>query len=277
MSSLSINHIEIVVDDLTKFSFLFIEKMGFRPSPARETWGVRSLLLSQGRAHVRLMPVSKAWTEEDQFVSMHGTAVRDIGLSVPHVMQTVESVLAAGGRVLDQASDGKFAVVQLFDGLRHTLEETRTLDLACVDGETPNIVGIDHVAICLQSSRFDEVIERYARAFGLSVSHEEYVATDVTAMNSKVLSDEDGKTRFVFLEPKPAANKSQIEIFMNNHGGAGVQHVAFVVREILQASEFLRTRDVQFLPVPPSYYQGLEERVGPIDRELDNLDRKSVV
>lgn len=55
--------------------------------------------------------------------------------------------------------------------------------------------------------------------------------------------------------------ESQINRFCEDHHGAGVQHVAFLLKEIIPAVEVLREKGINFLPAPPSCYDRLPARL----------------
>jgi len=74
-----------------------------------------------------------------------------------------------------------------------------------------------------------------------------------------------------------AKKKSQIQEYVEYHGGPGVQHIALRTRNILQAIQALKARGVKFLTIPKEYYQDLRERLksSPINVEEDlNLIEK---
>ena len=65
--------------------------------------------------------------------------------------------------------------------------------------------------------------------------------------------------------------KSQIDEFLEFHGGPGVQHVALRTDDIIYTVSRLRARGIQFLSVPRTYYEMLTDRVGEIDEDIDVL------
>ena len=49
--------------------------------------------------------------------------------------------------------------------------------------------------------------------------------------------------------------------FLDFNGGPGIQHIAFKVDDIVSAVEKVRQRAVEFLDIPDSYYDQLEQRL----------------
>ncbi len=86
-----------------------------------------------------------------------------------------------------------------------------------------------------------------------------------SGLRSIVMSDPTSGIKFATNEPmRPFFRESQINRFCEDHHGAGVQHVAFLVKEIIPAVESLRTHGVAFLPAPPTYYDRLPARLAKV-------------
>ena len=55
-----------------------------------------------------------------------------------------------------------------------------------------------------------------------------------------------------------------------------MQHIALNTSDIVHTVTELRARGLDFLKVPPSYYEMLPERVGKIDEDLADLQKLGV-
>jgi len=97
------------------------------------------------------------------------------------------------------------------------------------------------------------------------------ISTEYSALMSKVMSNGNGYVKFPINEPAEGKKKSQVEEYLEFWGGEGVQHVALATADIVQTVTDLRSRGVQFLQVPTSYYDDLLARVGHIDEDLSPL------
>ena len=76
-----------------------------------------------------------------------------------------------------------------------------------------------------------------------------------SGLKSIVMWDEEGGIKFANNEPAaPFFDRSQIQIYLDDFGGPGVQHAAFGVADIMTAVPELRERGVEFLYTPPNYY-----------------------
>jgi 4-hydroxyphenylpyruvate dioxygenase len=138
------------------------------------------------------------------------------------------------------------------------------------------LVAIDHVAMAVAAGDLDRHIAFYVDAFGFEETHQEDVRTDYSAMRSKVVQGANGRVRFPIMEPAPGLRRSQIEKYIDAHGGAGVQHLAFQSADIITSVSMLSDA-LDFLPTPATYYDVLESRVGNLSDELQALQRYGIL
>jgi 4-hydroxyphenylpyruvate dioxygenase len=105
------------------------------------------------------------------------------------------------------------------------------------------------------------------------------ISTEYSALMSKVMANGNERIKFPINEPAEGKKKSQIEEYLDYHNGPGVQHIAMATDDIISTVSALRSRGVEFLEVPDSYYNVdvLKERVGDIDEQIDALKRLSIL
>lgn len=107
--------------------------------------------------------------------------------------------------------------------------------------------------------------------------------TSGSGLKSVVVWDEEGGIKFANNEPaRPFFKKSQIELYLNDFGGPGVQHAAFGVRDIISATEALRASGIEFLHTPDNYYDNAPTRmtdvgVATIDEDYDVLRKHGIL
>ena len=88
-------------------------------------------------------------------------------------------------------------------------------------------------------------------------------------MKSVVITSRNEVIKMPLNEPARGLKKSQIEEFLEYYGGAGVQHVAFRTKDILQCIANLRQRGVEFIEVPDIYYRSMREKLKNAGRHLE--------
>lgn len=85
------------------------------------------------------------------------------------------------------------------------------------------------------------------------------------------MANGNDRIKFPINEPAAGKKKSQIEEYLDFYGGPGVQHVAMATNNIIETVSALRSRGVEFLNIPDTYYESLLDRVGEIDEDLEPL------
>jgi 4-hydroxyphenylpyruvate dioxygenase len=117
-------------------------------------------------------------------------------------------------------------------------------------------------------------VEFFANTMGFSqLLHfdDKDISTEYSALMSKVMQDGTGKVKFPINEPAEGKKKSQIQEYLDYYQGPGVQHIALSTGDIVAAVSRLRENGVEFLRVPTTYYDELEDRVGKINEPVDKL------
>jgi 4-hydroxyphenylpyruvate dioxygenase len=94
---------------------------------------------------------------------------------------------------------------------------------------------------------------------------------------SKVMSNGNGYVKFPINEPAEGKKKSQIEEYLDFYEGEGVQHIAIATNDIITTVRDLKSRGVEFLDTPDTYYEDLFDRVGKIDEDLAPLHELKIL
>ena len=128
----------------------------------------------------------------------------------------------------------------------------------------------------------DQWVEFYHRVMGFTNMAEfvgDDIATDYSALMSKVVADGTRKVKFPLNEPAVARKKSQIDEYLEFYGGAGVQHVALATIDILATVDAMRAAGVEFLQTPDSYYDDpeLRARIGEVRVPVEELKARRIL
>jgi 4-hydroxyphenylpyruvate dioxygenase len=223
-----------------------------------------------------------------EHVRKHGDAVKDIAFSVTDAPRVFDQAVKRGARPVMEPEelgdeDGQVikATVGGFGNIEHSLIQRKGRNgtflphYKAIGNLKPavstGISSIDHIAFGVESGKLNEWVQFYTEVFGFSVSHQEDVTTEYSAMNSKVVQSGNGQIKFPIVEPAIGKRKSQVSEYLEFHCGAGVQHVALLTDNIVRTVLSLRANNVEFLAVPESYYDMLESRIGAIDEDVAML------
>lgn len=283
-----IDHIELYVGDARQAAYFLRRAYGFRlvaqAGPETGARDRRSLLLEQGKARLLLTSALQPEHPAAEFVMLHGDGVRDIALRTRDVEAAFRRAVQGGALPLMKPT--------VFEG------EGGTLIRATVGSPLGNVVHsliqremqdsvpspsaelftqLDHLAMCLAPRTLDTAMRFYERAFGFHQAHEENVSAEYSGMNSKVAQNESGSICFPMQEPAPDKGRGQLDDFLAAHGGPGVQHIALLTSDIIATLRALRSRNVEFLKTPSTYYDTLVERVGAIEEKVEALRAAGVL
>ena len=103
------------------------------------------------------------------------------------------------------------------------------------------------------------------------------ISTEYTALMSKVMSNGNGRIKFPINEPAEGKKKSQVDEYLEFYEGEGVQHIAMATDNIIETVTKLRDRGMEFLNIPTTYYDMLQDRVGKIDEDIDSLKKLGIL
>jgi len=128
--------------------------------------------------------------------------------------------------------------------------------------------GFDHITSNFQTMSpallWLEHVMGFERYWGIEF-HTEDVAKGAdhgSGLRSTVMWDPHSGAKFANNEPyRPFFKSSQINIFVEDQRGDGVQHIALAVKDIVQTTRDLRAAGVEFMPTPGTYYDSLPDRL----------------
>jgi 4-hydroxyphenylpyruvate dioxygenase len=103
------------------------------------------------------------------------------------------------------------------------------------------------------------------------------ISTEYSALMSKVMSNGNGFVKFPINEPAEGKKKSQVEEYLDFYDGEGCQHVALATNNIVQTVTELQHRGIEFLKIPTTYYDELQQRVGQIDEDIEPLKQLGIL
>jgi len=290
MNLLGIDHIELYVGDAPQAAFYYCTAFGFQlqgqGGPETGMKGQRSLLLTQGDIKMVLTSPLEADHPAAEFVRRHGDGVAVIALEVDDAEAAYEELVHRGAASLSTPAtyaEGDAAVttaeVTGFADITHRLVQRagpRTeflpgvFRMSDVDSRTDTAAGgdllrvIDHFAVCVPSGLLDTTVRHYQDVFGFSQIFEEYIEVGEQGMSSKVVQSPSKLITLTLIEPDTSRQRGQIDDFLQWHGGAGVQHVAFTTDGITGTVGALAARGVRFAKTPSTYFDTLADRVADL-------------
>lgn len=139
---------------------------------------------------------------------------------------------------------------------------------------------VDHCVGNVELGQMNRWVKFYEDVMGfklLITFDDKDISTEYSALMSKVVSNGNGYIKFPINEPAQGKKKSQIEEYLDFYKSAGVQHVAIATDDIIETVSELRSRGVEFLYVPETYYENILDRVGHINEDLKELKKLNIL
>jgi 4-hydroxymandelate synthase len=280
MAVLRIGHIEICAADRAAAVDYFASSFGLSILAHAISETGHSTLLAAGDVQL----VVTAGPEATGFLERHGDGVADITFVCDDPETVRAQALAAGGRPV-----GPGSAVSAFGSVRHTLLPPSASGwpggrawvpataAEAADRRGGHLEALDHIAVCVEADHLDDCVAYYRAGFGFERYSSEFIEVGSQAMDSVVVRNRAATATFTLLQPVTAREAGQIDAFLDRNCGAGVQHLAFLVNEIVPAVREYRERGVEFLTTPGAYYDALTERLREVTPEINDLRETGVL
>jgi 4-hydroxyphenylpyruvate dioxygenase len=302
LALLGIDHVELWVGNAKQAAHFYRTGFGFTPvAYAGPETGLRdraSWVVAQGAIRLVLTSALRPDSEIAAHLARHGDGVRDVALAVPDAPLAFATAVQRGARPVAEPGDDKDehgivcrAAIATYGDTIHSLVDRSAYAGPFLPGyvawtSVPDplpavgLQAIDHVVGNVELGRMDEWVGFYERVMGFTqLVHfsDDAISTEYSALMSKVVWDGDGRIKFPINEPAEGRKRSQIDEYLDFYGGPGVQHVAIQTGDIVASVRALRTRGIEFMRVPDTYYAELADRFDDVDLDLDSLRELGVL
>lgn len=277
---------------------------------------VRFVFTSPLRSHAHLPedePLTKAertqLAEIHAHLEKHGDAVKDVSFEVDNVEAVYANALAGGAVSVQEPTLQRdethgnvlTAVIRTYGDTTHTLISRAAGSYtgpflpgfraaapppSTVERPAVELKRIDH---CVGNQSWNEMVAAcafYERCLSFhrfwSVDDSQ-ISTEFSALNSIVMSSPNQLVKMPINEPAPGKKRSQIEEYILFNSGPGVQHIALLTGDIISTVSAMRARGVEFINVPPTYYEAMrrrlktEKRRWELKEDLDTIERLNIL
>lgn len=308
------DHVELYVGNAKQAAHFYQTAFGFTPTAYRGlhtgSREVTSYVLEQ---HLIRLVISTALTPDhpiSRSVHLHGDTAAVMAMEVPDVTyayQTATKRGATGAIPPTQEEDEhgvyRYAVIKCYGDVlikyvdRSAYHGAFAPGFAARNGHLNGAIKdereqghgryqgfglkhIDHIVGNVELGAMNRWVDFFAQTMGFTqIIHfdDNDIATEYSALMSKVMQGGDGKIKFPINEPAEGKKKSQIQEYLDYHYGPGVQHLALSTGNIIETVKKLQESGVEFLYVPTTYYDDLEARVGKIDEPIEELAKLGIL
>ena len=290
---LGTDYVEFYVGNAKQASHYYKTALGFQSLAysGLET-GVKdrtSYVLVQGK--IRLVFTSPMPSENNDIfnhIKKHGDGVKVVALWVDDAQSAWEETTNRGAESyfeprIEKDEDGEVvrSGIKIYGDTVHIFVERKNYKGLFLPGFEKSKVDyhpkscglkyIDHIVANVGWNEMNTWEKFYNETMGfanLITFDDKDISTQYTALMSKVMTNGNGRIKFPINEPAEGKKKSQIEEYLDFYVGSGVQHIAVATDDIVSTVSLMKSRGVEFLYVPGSYYDTVGERVGEIAEDM---------
>jgi len=134
---------------------------------------------------------------------------------------------------------------------------------------------IDHLTHNLHFGNMEKWSEYYERLFNFREIRYFDIKGAKTGLVSKAMTAPDGLVRIPLNESSD--EKSQINEYLREYNGEGIQHIALFTDNIYESVEAMRAQDVAFLDTPETYYEVIDVRVPDHGEDVARLQENKLL
>lgn len=272
--------LEFATNDIHKLTKQFHD-MGFKEVAKHKTHPVTIFQQGDIRFIINETPKSHA----SQFAGQHGASACAMGFKVKDAKKAYEHCLAQGatahtGNEFTQvhpllAINGVGGSVIYFvehkNGKTNYDDAFNFTDSAPASNKGVGLTYLDHVTHNLKRGNMDVWADFYTKLFNFHQIRYFDIEGKMTGLKSRAMTSPCGKIRIPLNESSD--DKSQIEEFIHEFHGEGIQHIALGSSNIYNSVERLRLHGIDFLDTPDTYYELIEARL-PLHGEPVNIMQK---
>lgn len=301
MPIMGTDYIELYVSNAKQAAHFYKSAFGFRSLAysGLETGKKdrESYVVVQDRIRLVLTSPLHSGTEIGRHIDKHGDGVKVIALWVDDATYAYEEAVKRGAesymepvKETDDHGEVVRSGIHTYGDTVHIFVERKNYEGAFLPGyrawnpeyetEPIGLKYVDHMVGNVELGAMNKWVKWYEDVLGfkqiLSFDDKD-ISTKYTALMSKVMSNGNGRIKFPINEPAAGLKKSQIDEYIDFYEGAGVQHIAVATDDIVRTVTELRNRGIEFITVPTTYYDVLEDRVGKIDEPIDKLKELGIL
>jgi 4-hydroxyphenylpyruvate dioxygenase len=298
---LGTDHMEFYVGNAKQSAYYYQVAFGYELIAycGPET-GVRdraSYVLQQKKIRLVLTSPMHPDSPINDHIAKHGDGVKILALWVDDAKSAWNETTKRGAKsyaepntISDDNGEVTVASIHTYGDTIHTFVERKNYNGPFLPGYKKvssklktSPVGLEYIDHCVgnvELGKMDDWVKFYEDVMGFKTIltfDDEDISTEYSALMSKVVSNGNGYIKFPINEPAEGKKKSQIDEYLEFYHGAGVQHIAVATNDILKTVTELNNRGVDFLTVPTTYYDTLQDRVGEIDEDIESLKKLGIL
>jgi 4-hydroxyphenylpyruvate dioxygenase len=225
------------------------------------------------------------------FRGAHGPSINAMAFRVRDAAKALELAVARGAREVKGLVGPMELNIPAIEGIggsmlylvdRYGASDIYDVDFVAIAGagereaaESCGLTYIDHLTHNVQRGNMHKWARFYQDVFNFREIRYFDIEGKMTGLFSKAMTSPDGKIRIPLNESQD--EKSQIEEFLHDYKGEGIQHVALGTGDICATVDRMLKRGVKFQDTPDTYYQAVDRRVPGHGEDLARLRERRIL
>ena len=238
---------------------------------------------------INFMINATPYTHFHQFAQAHGPCACAMGWRVKDAKAAYEYAVSRGAVPFNAQHDFMELKIPAVYGIGNSVlyfidrygEQTiYDVDFEYFDGVDKNPAGVgleilDHLTHNVRQGNMDTWAGFYENIANFKEIRYFDIEGKLTGLVSRAMTSPCGKIRIPINESSD--DKSQIEEFIREYRGEGIQHIALSSPDIYKTVEQLRKLGMEFMDTPDTYYEKVDERVPNHGEDLARLQKLKIL
>ncbi len=221
----------------------------------------------------------------NQFADIHGASTSAMGFLVEDASEAFAHAISKGGKPCS-LSDSIYEIPAIYgvgqsliyfvDYKNNAANYAKNFSpIQDTASPTSGLTYIDHVTHNLYRGNMDIWANFYETLFNFKEIRYFDIEGKLTGLKSRAMTSPCGKIRIPLNESSD--DKSQIEEFLKDFNGEGIQHIALGTNDIYDTIEVLSKKGLQFLDTPNTYYDLIEKRLPNHGEDVERLKTNKIL
>lgn len=221
----------------------------------------------------------------NQFATLHGSSTSAMGWVVDDAIKAYEHAISKGGKPYE-TKDSIYHIPAIYGvggSLIYFVDYKNNISnysknfikLNPTSTTQCNLTYIDHVTHNLYRGNMDQWAHFYESIFNFKEIRYFDIEGKLTGLKSRAMTSPCGKIRIPLNESSD--DKSQIEEFLKDFNGEGIQHIALGTNHIYHTVEILTQNGLVFLDTPDTYYDLIEKRLPNHGEDVSKLKANKIL
>ncbi|GGI76583.1 4-hydroxyphenylpyruvate dioxygenase [Shewanella gelidii] len=223
-----------------------------------------------------------------EFAKSHGPAICSMGWRVEDAQFAFNLAVERGAKpATESAKDLSYpAIYGIGDSLIYFVDtftgDNNLYATDFVDLETPILVEekgfieVDHLTNNVYKGTMEKWANFYKDIFGFTEVRYFDIKGSQTALISYALRSPDGSFCIPINEGK-GNDKNQIDEYLNEYNGPGVQHLAFRSRDIVGSLDAMEGTSIQTLDIIPEYYDTIFDKLPQVTEDRERIKHHQIL